>query len=208
MRRIDELAQALADEIVRQAPGAVVAPYDQAPRIEQAPEGYLPLLNSKRRADVLRKRRSLTEAAGTLELVDTTAATIGPAAERLLEWKAAADPAMAVFVAEYGGFVRTMLAELAAVQAGSIVELHADGRPIASVILLRHRDTAAIYNMAYDMSRAAPGTGLAPGVVLISLLIERSLAQGLRFDFLKGAQDYKLRLGGVPVDLLGITVER
>lgn len=204
----DPVAQALADEVTRLAPDAVVAPYDQAPRIEQAPEGYLAMLNSKRRADILRKRRSLSEAAGTLELVDSTSATIDAAAQRLLAWKAAADPAMGVFVAEYGAFVRRMLAELAEVQAGYVVELHAHGRPIAAVILLRHRDTAAIYNMAYDMSLAAPGTGLAPGVVLISLLIERSLDQGLRFDFLKGAQDYKLRLGGVPVDLIGITVER
>ncbi len=204
----DPVARALADEICRLAPEAVIAPYDQAPRIEKAPEGYLPMLNSKRRADILRKRRSLSEAAGALELVDSTSANIDAAARLLLEWKAAADPEMASFVAEYGGFVRGMLAELAAAEAGYVVELHADGRPIASVILLRHRDTAAIYNMAYDMSLAAPGTGLAPGVVLISLLIERSLEQGLRFDFLKGAQDYKLRLGGVPVDLVAITVER
>lgn len=202
------IADALSDEITRLAPHAVVAAYDQAPRIEQAPQGYLQILTSKRRADVLRKRRSLSEAVGALELVDSTSATIDASAQRLLEWKAAADPAMRVFVAEYGGFVRRMLAELAPAQAGRVVELHAEGRPIAAVIVLRHRDTAAIYNMAYDMSLAAPGTGLAPGVVLISLLIERSLDQGLRFDFLKGAQDYKLRLGGVPVDLIGITVER
>jgi len=202
------IAAALTDEILRLAPHAVVSPYDQAPRIDEAPQGYLPMLNSKRRADILRKRARLSEAVGALELVDSTCATIDEAARRLLEWKSSADPAMGVFVAEYGDFVRGMLAELAAVRAGYVVELHAEGRPIASVILLRHRDTAAIYNMAYDTSLAAPGTGLAPGVVLISLLIERSLDQGLRFDFLKGAQDYKLRLGGVPVDLVGITVER
>ena len=204
----DPVAEALADAVVHLAPDAVVAPYDQAPRIEHAPQGYLAILNSKRRADVLRKRRQLSEVVGELSLVDSTCANVAETTDRLLVWKAAADPAMGEFVEAYGDFVRTMLAELAAVDAARVVELHGDGRPLASVIALRHGETVSIYNMAYDMSLSAQGAGLAPGVVLISLLIERSLAQGLRFDFLKGAQDYKLRLGGVPVDLLGITVER
>jgi CelD/BcsL family acetyltransferase involved in cellulose biosynthesis len=102
-----------------------------------------------------------------------------------------------------------MVAELAAVDAAHVVELHAAGRPLASAIMLSHGNTASIYNMAYDLNLAVGDqAGLAPGVVLVSLLVERNLDSGLRFDFLKGAQDYKLRLGGVPVDLIGITVER
>jgi CelD/BcsL family acetyltransferase involved in cellulose biosynthesis len=206
--RQDATAQAIADEVVRVAPAALVAPYDQAPRIESAPEGYLPLLNSKRRADILRKRGRLVEAVGELELVTSTPATAPGALERLLAWKAEASPQTHAFVAEYGDFVRTLIAELAAADAGRVVELHAAGRPLASAIMLRHRDTDSIYNMSYDMALAAETPGLAPGVVLVSLLAERALERGLRFDFLKGAQDYKLRLGGVPVELIGISVER
>jgi len=204
----DATAQAIVDEVVRISPDAKVEPYDQAPRIEEAPQGYLPLLNSKRRSDVLRKRNRLIEAVGELELVTSTRATVLDAMERLLAWKADASPATSEFVADNGDFVRTMVTELTAVDAGNIVELHAGGRPLASAIMLRHRNTAFLYNMAYDMSLAAEIPGLAPGVVLVSLLVENSLDSGLRFDFLKGAQDYKLRLGGVPVDLIGITVER
>jgi CelD/BcsL family acetyltransferase involved in cellulose biosynthesis len=202
-------AQALTDEMVRIAPSAAVETYDQAPRIEAAPQGYLALLNSKRRSDVLRKRNRLVEAAGELELVDSTPATMSDALERLLCWKAEASAATSEFVAEYGGFVRDMTAGLAAADACNVVELHAAGRPLAAAILLRHRDTALLYNMSYDMSfTVGDQAGLAPGVVLVSLLAERSLDHGLSFDFLKGAQDYKLRLGGVPLDLIGITVER
>jgi CelD/BcsL family acetyltransferase involved in cellulose biosynthesis len=205
----DAAAQAIIDEVVRVAPDAVVEPYDQAPRIEAAPQGYLALLNSKRRADILRKRNRLIEAVGELELVVSTRETVADSLERLLSWKAEASPATREFVAEYGDFVRTMVGELAAVDAGHVVELHADGRPLASAIMLAHGNTALIYNMAYDLSLAtADRAGLAPGVVLVSLLVERNLDRGLRFDFLKGAQDYKLRLGGVPVDLIGITVAR
>ena len=205
----DAAAQAIIDEVVRIAPDAVVETYDQAPRIEQAPQGYLALLNSKRRADVLRKRNRLVEAVGELEFVVSTCETAGDSLERLLAWKAEANPETREFVAEYGGFVRTMVAELAAVDAAHVVELHAAGRPLAAAIMLAHRNTAYIYNMAYDMNLAVEDrAGLAPGVVLVSFLVERNLDRGLRFDFLKGAQDYKLRLGGVPVDLVEITVER
>ena len=205
----DAAAQAIIDEVVRIAPAAVVAPYDQAPRIDEAPQGYLALLNSKRRGDVLRKRNRLIEAVGDLELVVSTCATAGDSLERLLAWKAEASPETGEFVVEYGGFVRTMVAELAAVDAAHVVELHAAGRPLASAIMLAHGNTAYIYNMAYDMNLATEDrAGLAPGVVLVSLLVERNLDRGLRFDFLKGAQDYKLRLGGVPVDLIEIIVER
>lgn len=202
----DATALALVDEVAHAVPGARVQPYDQAPRIEAAPQGYLPLLNSKRRADVLRKRHRLIEAVGGVELVDSTPTTVPDAVERLLEWKAAADPAMSEFVAEYGDFVRTLVPDLAAVDGAGIVELHAGGRRLASAVLLRHRDTDYIYNMAYNLAFTTENPGLAPGVVLVSLLVERTLERGRRFDFLKGAQDYKLRLGGVPVDLISAVV--
>ena len=111
-------------------------------------------------------------------------------------------------MSEYGGFVRTMATELSAVDGCHVVELQAGGRPLASAIMLRQRNTDCIYNMAYDMSLAEEHVGSAPGVVLVSYLVERSLDHGRRFDFLKGAQDYKLRLGGVPVDLIGVTIKR
>jgi CelD/BcsL family acetyltransferase involved in cellulose biosynthesis len=206
----DAAGQAIVDEVVRIAPAAVVEPYDQAPRIEEAPKGYLPYLNSKRRADILRKRNRLIEAVGKLELVVSTPATVADSLEGLLTWKAAAGPETRSFVDSYGDFVRTLLSELAPADGGHVVELRAGGRPLAAAIMLHQRDTAYIYNMAYDMTLTASEghVGLAPGVVLVSLLVERSLERGLRFDFLKGAQDYKLRLGGVPVDLIGVTVER
>jgi CelD/BcsL family acetyltransferase involved in cellulose biosynthesis len=206
----DAMAQAFADEVARRTPDAVVEAYDQAPRIGPAPNGYLPLLNSKRRADVLRKRNRLTEVVGDVEVVASTPETVLDALERLLEWKAETSPATREFVAEYGGFLRALLAELAAVDAAHVVELRAGGgRALAAAIMLRHRDTDYIYNMAYDPEfTTGEHASLAPGIVLVSHLVERSLARGSLFDFLKGAQDYKLRLGGTPVDLIDITVER
>lgn len=205
----DAAAQALIDEVAHAAPDAALEPYDRAPRIEAAPQqGYLPLLNSKRRADVLRKRHRLTEVVGEFELADATSAGGLDALDRLLEWKAAAEPAMREFVAEYGEFVRALVQDLGSTGAARVVELRAAGRPLAAAITLRNRDTEYIYNMSYDPDFSSEFPSLAPGVVLVSLLVERALGHGRRFDFLKGAQDYKLRLGGVPVDLIAVAVER
>lgn len=204
----DAMAQAFADELARRTPAATVETYDQAPRIGPAPNGYLTLLNSKRRADVLRKRNRLTEAVGELELVVSTCDTVLDSLDRLLAWKCDAGQATRDFVAEYSDFMRATLAELAAADAGHIVELRASDRPLAAAIMLKHRNTDYIYNMSYDLAFSAENAGLAPGIVLVSLLVERSLDRGALFDFLKGAQDYKLRLGGTPVDLIEITIQR
>lgn len=207
--RDDAMAQAFADEVARRSAAAAVKTYDQAPRIGPAPDGYLSLLNSKRRADVLRKRNRLTEAVGQLELVVSTRETVLGSLERLLAWKAEAGAATRDFVAEYGDFMRNLLVELTAAGAGYVVELRASGRPLAAAIMLKRQGVDYIYNMAYDLSFATGDrVGLAPGIVLVSLLVERSLDQGSMFDFLKGAQDYKLRLGGTPVDLIDVTVAR
>lgn len=75
--------------------------------------------------------------------------------------------------------------------------------------MLTHRRTRYLYNMSYDLTIAADArTGLAPGVVPVSHLAGEALDAGLRFDFLKGAQDYKLRLGGVTEDMVAMTTGR
>jgi CelD/BcsL family acetyltransferase involved in cellulose biosynthesis len=203
------MTQELGDAVRRHTPQAEIETYDQAPGIDGAPNGYLALLNSKRRADVLRKRNRLIEEVGELHLEASTPQTLAPALSRLLVWKSAAGAATAEFVAEYGPFLRDLLGGLATDGTGQIVELCAGTRPLASAIVLRHRKTTYLYNMSYDPAlTSSAGIGLSPGVVLVSYLAEEALDSGRRFDFLKGAQDYKLRLGGIPSDLTALTIRR
>lgn len=202
-------AQELIGSVLRRVPTARVETYDQAPGIDGAPHGYLALLNSKRRLDVLRKRNRLVEEVGELRLETSTPRTLPEMLDRLLAWKSAAGSATAGFVDEYGRLLADLLGEFAPDDAGHVVELCAGNHRLASAIVLRHRTTSYLYNMAYDLTLTSDAAvGLAPGVVLVSYLVEQALDAGCRFDFLKGAQDYKRRLGGVPRDLAAILIER
>ena len=71
----------------------------------------------------------------------------------------------------------------------------ADGAPVAAALGFQDEEAYYLYNSAYDPAAA----GSSPGVVLVDLLVERAAEDALgRFDFLKGDEAYKLRLGGRP----------
>ncbi|HEX2420232.1 MAG TPA: GNAT family N-acetyltransferase, partial [Acidimicrobiia bacterium] len=56
-----------------------------------------------------------------------------------------------------------------------------------------------LYNSSYDPALHAA----SPGLVLLQAMIQKSIEEGLRiFDFLKGDEDYKARLGARPRELL------
>ena len=62
-----------------------------------------------------------------------------------------------------------------------------------------------LYNSAFDPGAAAA----SPGAVLVDLLISAAVAAGRnRFDFLKGDEDYKFRLGAVPRPLFVVEAVR
>ncbi len=88
--------------------------------------------------------------------------------------------------------------------------------PTARLDVLRHGDeveAAAIgfddddgyylYNSAYDVDLA----DLSPGIILTDFLIKRAVVEGKgRFDFLKGTEAYKRRLGAVERPLFRLEV--
>ena len=87
-------------------------------------------------------------------------------------------------------FFRALLAE-----AGASIDLLSVGdRPVAAAFGFAESQAYYLYNSAYDPAFAEAG----PGFVLLAAMIERSISDGLaRFDFLKGDERYKYRLGAV-----------
>ena len=76
-----------------------------------------------------------------------------------------------------------------------------DGSPVAAAFGFEDDVAYYLYNSAFDPSAGR----VSPGVVLVSLLIERAIATGKTiFDFLKGDEPYKFRLGAEPRPLFEV----
>jgi len=157
-------------------------------------EEYLATLDGKQRHEIRRKRRRFEEQAGA------------PALRR--------DPVgIAEFAAMHrtssgakGGFMTTEMEQFFGSlvdEAGGVVDVLCDGAgaPVAAAFGFEDADSYYLYNSAFHQERS----GLSPGIVLVTALIDAAIAAGKRrFDFLKGSEDYKARLGAVPRQLFAL----
>lgn len=92
-------------------------------------------------------------------------------------------------------FFRDLAAEFGALGLARIGRLELDGALTAIVLGFQAADAFYLYNSGYDPSYA----GLAVGLLSKALAIRHAIDEGLtRFDFLRGEEDYKRRLGGDP----------
>lgn len=152
------------------------------------PEAYLAALDGKQRHEVRRKHRRFTEEAGTPTLRRDPD---GVGRFAAMHRTAAGDK---------GGFMTTetevFFASLVD-EAGAVIDVLHDGAgdPVGAAFGFEDADTYYLYNSAFDQTRSA----LSPGVVLVTALIEAAIVSGRRrFDFLKGGEEYKVRLGARP----------
>jgi CelD/BcsL family acetyltransferase involved in cellulose biosynthesis len=160
-------------------------------------ERYLEDLGKKQRHEVRRKRRRFADELGEPRLL-----------------RAVGDDAVAAFAAMHrlaagdkGAFMTAgMEAFFVALHhdAGGVVDVLCgdDGVPVAAGFGFEDPDGYYLYNSAFD-----PAAGPAsPGLVLVSLLLERAIADGKTvFDFLKGDEEYKFRLGATARPLFRVT---
>lgn len=79
------------------------------------------------------------------------------------------------------------------------------GAPVASTFAFEYGDTFYLYNSAYEPEARR----LSPGFVLVSHLIEDAIGRGVKvFDFMRGPERYKYRLGAEAVPLNNVRVDR
>jgi len=153
------------------------------------------LLRSKHRHEVRRKRRRYEEARGAPDFGS------GPdhfesfvALHRLSR----GDKAGFMTEAMEGFF-----ADLLLLPGARLDVLLRDGEVVAAAFGFEDADGYYLYNSAYDHDVA----DLSPGIILIDHLIGRTLSRGLgRFDFLKGEEIYKQRLGAQQRPLVRLEV--
>ena len=166
----------------------------------QLPESfddYLAGLSKKERHELRRKRRRFDN-------------ELGPAQ---LERRSGAD-AVALFAdlhrrssGDKGTFMTAAMEQFFGAlhaDAGGLIDVLVDGsgQPAAAIFSFTDNEGFYLYNSAYE-----PEVGhLSPGNVILSHLIENAIAAGFHiFDFLKGAESYKFRLGASARPLFAVT---
>ncbi|MEW5784473.1 MAG: GNAT family N-acetyltransferase [Bacillota bacterium] len=156
-------------------------------------EGYLERLNKKQRHEVRRKLRRLEEAAAYRYRVIEGAAAVARFTPQFLDlFKQNPDKAR-FLTGAMEPFFRAAI-ECAADQGWAkygVLEL--GGGPAAVVLYFDYGDAIYLYNSAYDPAYAPLSAGLLCKILSIRDAINN---QKLQYDFLKGGEAYKHRLGG------------
>jgi hypothetical protein len=159
-------------------------------------DGWEMVLASKQRHEVRRKRRRFVDALGEPSLgVDRAA--FG----RFVDLHRAAEGAKGRFMTdEMASFFEALLG----IDGARLDVLRGDdGSVVAAAFGFEDDDAYYLYNSAFD-----PSVGeVSPGIVLVDALIQVESAGGRsRFDFLKGTEEYKRRLGASERPLITLEV--
>lgn len=151
-------------------------------------DDYLANLAKKERHEIRRKMRRFETAHGPPRVV--TYFEPGPALLRFFRLHKLADGSKSAFMTP--AMIRLFM-DLVSLDGWQVDALYGDGpRSIASAVSFVDDSGHYLYNTAYD-----PGyRESSPGVVLLAALIKAAIDARLRvFDFLKGDEQYKYRMG-------------
>jgi len=168
-------------------------------------EAYLGALNRKQRHEVRRKLRRVREAGILNYRVVSNPRDVQEGTDLFLDLFRQSNGEKATFMnTTMESFFRS-IAQATAVQRLlrlGIMEL--DGRAVAAVICFDYGNTMYLYNSGYDPAYGSLGVGLVCKILAIKDSIERGRN---RFDFLRGAEEYKYRLGGKETPLYACQID-
>ena len=170
-------------------------------------EAYLSALPGKQRQELVRKTRKLARDAGDLELVQVPAAEVAGQMDAFLDQAAESVPDKSGFFQreDMHEWFKALAEEFAADDVFQLHRLDVGGIPAASTVSFRYGKTWGLYNSSYDPTLGS----LAPGMVMVSLLIERAAEENCTtFDFLRGDEAYKYRFGAADEHLDRLTIVR
>ncbi len=168
-------------------------------------EAFLAGLGRKERHEIRRKLRRL-HGAGAVEYVTVTGAgeVVGAMDVFLALFRASRADKAAFLTPDREAFFRAVALGMARAGLLELSLLEIDGTPAAATLCLAYRSTTYLYNNGYDPGFAHLSVGLLSKVLSIRASIERGRA---RYDFLKGAEPYKVRLGGHRMPLFRCRVD-
>jgi len=168
-------------------------------------EAYLQGLSGKERHEIRRKFRRLDQAGRVALRCIGHGSELPAAMQAFLTLFRANRTDKANFMTDtMMAFFLRLAENLAAADLLKLYFLDLDSRPIAAALCIDDRSTVYLYNNGYD----AAFRSLSIGVLSKVLTIKASIDDGRQtYDFLKGSEAYKKRLGGKPVNVLGCSLE-
>jgi len=170
-------------------------------------EDYLALLNAKQRHEVRRKLRRLEEAGRVEYRFVSDVAGVRDSMDAFLKMFTESREDKADFLDERReSFFRLMADAMAEAGLLKLGILDIDSVPAAMIIYFDYNNCIYLYNSGYEPRYNSLSAGLMSKVLCIRESIENGRS---KFDFLKGDEIYKYRLGGseVPVYNCQITIE-
>jgi len=168
-------------------------------------EAFLNGLTGKERHEIRRKLRRLSEAAHTNFRVVESKTEVSEQINTFFElFKLNRSDKSDFMTAQRVSFFRSLAEALAEARILKLFFLDLDDRPAAAVMCFDYNSTVYLYNNGYDERYRSLSIGLLSKVFTIRNSIERGKS---KYDFLKGTEVYKKRLGGKPVQLFRCQVE-
>ncbi|MGD2187938.1 MAG: GNAT family N-acetyltransferase [Desulfobacterales bacterium] len=160
---------------------------------------YLKQLTGKERHEIRRKLRRLNEAAEVNFRVVASKAEVSREIDLFLElFKKNRSDKSDFMTDQRASFFRSLARAMAEARILKLFFLDLDETPAAAVLCFDYHSTMHLYNNGYDNQYRSLSVGLLSKV----FTIRESIRQGKnKYDFLKGTEVYKHRLGGKAVQL-------
>jgi CelD/BcsL family acetyltransferase involved in cellulose biosynthesis len=186
----------LTDIALRRGCGVSLTPCDVTLEMElpDSWDDYLMTLNSKQRHEIRRKLRRLEEA-GEYEyrLVSDSASVMGEFDTFLKMFTESRDDKADFLTDERELFFRSMTESMSSAGILKLGILEIETIPAAMIMYFDYNDNIYLYNSGFEKDYVSLSVGLLSKV----LCIKDSIESGKKvFDFLKGNEVYKSRLGG------------
>jgi CelD/BcsL family acetyltransferase involved in cellulose biosynthesis len=164
---------------------------------------YLEALDKKQRHELRRKLRNLDKAGAVSYRSYTGPDDIARQMDTFLTLFTESREDKANFLtASMNGFFRHAVAALAEAGAARVGCLELDGKTVAMLLGFDHGERFNLYNSGYDPACR----DLSVGLVCKAYAIGETIGRGMRYDFLKGREVYKSRLGAREIPIRGVRI--
>lgn len=170
-------------------------------------EGYLEMLKGKQRHEVRRKLKRFREQGHFSYRVIEDRGDVPETMDLFLNFfRESRDDKQSFLTPRREEFFRAIADRMAREHLLRIGILDLKDNPVAAIMYFEYNDAVYLYNSGYDPDYGVLGVGLISKILCIKDSAEKGRK---KFDFLKGAEVYKYRLGGkeVPLYRCRITLE-